>query len=187
MEIILVILAAFGLCFLADKGFTKLFRNRTEHHSGLSLRLNKRFATIGIVLVVIGIAGLMASLEGGTAMLIGSLILLLVGIGLIVYFVSFGIYYDEDGFLVSAFSKKSVSYRYDSIHRQQLYVLQGGGIIVELHMTDGSAVQVTSTMPGYEKFLDYAFACWCRQKGLDPEQCTFHDPKQSIWFPKLEV
>lgn len=187
MEVIAVILVAFGLCFLADKGFTRLFRNRAEHRSGLSLKLNKRFATVGVILLVVGIAGLMASIEGGKAVLVGSLILLALAVGLIVYYLSFGIYYDEDSFLRSSFGKKSRSYRYEQIRHQQLYVLQGGGIIVELHMEDGSAVQITSTMPGYDAFLDYAFACWCDQRGMDPENCPFHDPKQSLWFPNTEV
>ena len=187
MAIILVVAVAFGLCFLVDKGFTKVFRNKAQHHSGLSVRLNKRFATGGILLLVLGIAGLMASIENGVPMLVGSLILLLVGIGLLVYYLSFGIYYDEDSLLVTGFAKKSVVYRYDQIQHQLLYTLQGGGLIVELYMNDGSTVQVLSGMPGYDKFLDHAFSCWCRQRGLNPENCAFHDPKNSIWFPNKEV
>ena len=187
MVIIAVIMLSFGLCFLADKGFTKFFRNRTEHRSVMSLHLHKRFATIGIVLLVIGVAGLMASIEGGVAMAIGSLILLLVGVGLVIYYLSFGVYYDEDSFLISSFGKKNLSYRYEQIRHQKLYTLQGGGIIVELHMADGSAVQITGTMLGYAAFLDYAFSRWCQQQGIEAEDCPFHDPQQSIWFPNLEV
>lgn len=186
MEVILVAAAAFLLCFVADKAFTKLFRNRAEHRSGMALRLNKRFATFGVILSVISIAGLMASLENGVAMLVGSLIILLVGVGLIVHYMSFGIYYDHDGFLLSTFGKKSVTYRYNQIRHQKLYLLQGGGTIVELHMTDGRAVQILSSMPDYGKFLDHAFDRWCYQRGLDPENCAFHDPDQSLWFPNEE-
>lgn len=187
MGIIVMAAAVFALCFLVDKGFTRLFRNKAQHRSGLSVRLNKRFATGGVILVVLSIAGLMASVENGLPMLIGSLILLLVGIGLLVYYLSFGIYYDAEGFLISSFGKKEQFYRYDQIRHQLLYSLQGGGMIVELHMADGSAVQVLSSMPDYGKFLDHAFSCWCTQRRISPEECTFHDPQNSIWFPDKEV
>ena len=116
-----------------------------------------------------------------------SSILGVVGIGLIVYYVSFGIYYDEDSFLVSGFGKKDVQYGYGDIRHQLLYTMQGGGTIVELHMVNGDAVQIMSTMPEYEKFLNYAFAHWCKAKGLDPDNCDFHDTQNSIWFPNSEV
>ena len=46
MEYLAVIIFAalvFGLCFLVDKGFTKLFRNQAQHHSGQAVRLNKKY------------------------------------------------------------------------------------------------------------------------------------------------
>lgn len=187
MEIVFVVAVVFGLCFLVDKSFTKLFRNKVQHRSGLAVRLNKRFATGGILLLVLGIAGVMASIENGAAMLVGSLILLLVGAGLLVYYVSFGIYYDEDSILVTGFGKRSSVYRYEQIEHQILYTLQGGGLIVELYMKDGKTLQVLSGMPGYDRFLDHAFSRWCLQRGIDPEVCTFHDPVNSIWFPNKEV
>ena len=187
MEIFLVAALMFGLCFAIDKGFTKLFRNRAEHKSGLSLRLHKRFATVGVILSVLSIAGLMASIENGVAMMIGSLIILIVGVGLIVYYMTFGIYYDQETFLLSTFGKKTISYRFDQIRNQKLYSLQGGGVIVELHMADGNTVQILSTMPQYDRFLDHAFQRWCHQKGMDPANCAFHDPANSLWFPNLEV
>ena len=187
MDILIVITATFLLCFLLDKGFTTLFRSKAQHKSGMAVRLNKRFGTFGILLIVLCIAGLMASIENGLPMLIGSSILGVVGIGLIGYYVSFGIYYDEDSFLVSGFGKKDVQYGYGDIRHQLLYTMQGGGTIVELHMVNGDAVQIMSTMPEYEKFLNYAFAHWCKAKGLDPDNCDFHDTQNSIWFPNLEV
>ena len=44
MEYIAVLLVAalvFLICFMVDKGFTKLFRSQKEHKSGLAIRLNK--------------------------------------------------------------------------------------------------------------------------------------------------
>lgn len=185
MDILLLAAAIFGLCFLVDKSYTKLFHNKAQHRSGLSVRQNKRYGSMGFVLMAIGVAALVASARN-QAVMVGGIILIVLGAGLTVYYLSSGIYYDDESFLVESLGKKSATYRYSDILHQQLYTLQGGGIIVELHMTDGSAVQVVSTMPDYEKFLNHAFTHWCRQKGIGPETCDFHDTANSCWFPKKE-
>ena len=64
--------------------------------------------------------------------------------------------------------------------------MQGGNIIVELHMDDGTTVSLQSAMEGINPFLDTAFAAWCLQTGRDPQSCDFHDPSQSLWFPTVE-
>lgn len=185
MWIILVIVLTFALCYAVDKGYTKLFRSRKQHRSGLSLRQNKRYGSMGLVLLALGIAAMITS-AGNVALLVGGIILLVLGIGLAVFYLSFGIYYDEDGFLLESFGKKPLEYRYDNILHQQLYVVQGGSRIIELHMTDGSAVQIVTTMPEYEKFLSYAFKQWCNQKGISVETCKFYDPTNHSWFPAKE-
>lgn len=188
MEYIFVALfaaAVLGLCWLADKGYTKLFRGKAQHKSGLSLRQNKRYGSIGFVLAVIGLTALITGLDN-TAVMVGGIVLMALGIGLVIYYMSTGIYYDEDAFLWESLGKKHSIYRYDQILYQQLYVMQGGGTIIELHMDDGKAIQVVSTMPNYDKFLRYAFGRYCHQKGLDPENCSFHDPENSLWFPAKE-
>ena len=185
MEVILLIAAMFGLCFLVDKGFTKAFRGSAQHRSGLSVRQNKRYATVGFPIFVIGLAAVVTA-AGNKALMIGGLILAVLGMGRVVFYLSFGIYYDEDSFLVESFGKKRKVYFYKDIVHQQMYVLQGGGTIVELHMQDGSAVQLVSIMPDYDKFLHYAFARWCEAKGLQPENCPFHDTANSCWFPEKE-
>ena len=184
-----LILAAlvFGACFAVDKGFGKLFRSRKEHRSGLAVKHNKRSALFGLVLAVLGIAGILASLGSSLGLCILSVITLLMALGLIVHYLSFGIYYDAEGFLVSGCGKKDLRYRYYDILEQQLYVVQGGSVIVELHMADHSAVSIQSTMEGALPFLDYAFARWCEQKGMQSNSCHFHDPSQYRWFPEGEV
>ena len=42
IPIILIIAVVFLLCYLADKGFTKLFRGKVQHQSGKSVRLSRR-------------------------------------------------------------------------------------------------------------------------------------------------
>ena len=59
--VIAVMAAAFGLFFLIDKGFTKLFRSQAQHFSGKAVRLSKRYGSIGIILVGLGIAAIFIS------------------------------------------------------------------------------------------------------------------------------
>ena len=177
----------FARCWLVDKGFTKVFRGRHQHRSGLSVRLSKRYGSGGILLLVLG---LMAVITGGpddTVLWVGGLVVLVIGLALIVYYLTFGIFYDEDSFVLTTFGKKSKVYRYRDIRSQQLYAVTGGSIMVEVHLADGRAVQLHSHMTDTEKFLDHAFAAWCAQTGRDPESCDFHDPANSLWFPKEEV
>ena len=87
--------------------------------------------------------------------------------------------------LVTDFGKKNRVYRYDQITGQLLY-RTNDAVIVELHMDDGGAVAVHSTMEGAYPFLDAAFAAWCRQKGVDVEHCDFDDPGSHLWFPVAE-
>ena len=188
MEFLFVFVIAgfvFGLCWLVDKGYTKLFRSKAQHRSGLSVRQNKRYGSMGFVLMAIGIAALVAA-EGNKAVIVGGVILMVLSACLIVFYLSSGIYYDEDCFLVESFGKRRVTYRYQDIVHQQLYTVQGGSLIIELHMVDRTAVQVVSNMPDYEKFLNHAFDRWCYQKGIDPKSCLFHDTQNGIWFPEKE-
>jgi hypothetical protein len=179
--------AVFGLCFILDKGFARLFRGKQQHKSGLAVKPGKRTAVLGLFLMLLGVAGVLGGISSGTAMLVMSLVMLLLGGGLVVYYLSFGIYYDEETFLVSSFGRQDRVYRYEQIREQQRFVVQGGSVIVELHMENGSCVTVQTTMDGAYPFLDYAFARWCARKGMDPEACEFHDPAQHRWFPEAEV
>lgn len=189
MELIGILLVAavvLGLCYLIDKAFTKTFRSKAQHRSGLAVRANKRYGIFGVILSVLGILGFFTGLTDGPVLLVGGIVVLLMGLGLAVHYLSFGIFYDGESFLLSRFGKKDREYRYQDIQGQRLYVIQGGTILVELYMTDGSTVSVQSSMDGAYSFLDAAFAAWCRQTGRDPENCEFHDPSQSLWFPTME-
>lgn len=185
--IALVMAAVFGLCWLVDKGFTKLFRSQAQHMSGLSVRLSKRYGSVGLILFVLGLAAVFTGIPGNALLWIGGIVVMALGIGLVVYYMSTGIYYDDDSFIYTTFGKKNVTYSYRDIVHQQLYVVQGGSTIVELHMRDGSAVQVLSTMTGYTEFLDRAFLGWVRLNNIDiREGADFHDPANSCWFPSAE-
>lgn len=184
--ILIIAALVFGVCFLVDLIFKKLFRNTRQHKSGRSVRLSKRFATFGLLMAVLGVAAFFAWLRGSELILaIGGGIIFVVGVGLIVYYMSFGIYYDDDRFHLSTFGKKGKTYDYEEIIGQRLYTASGN-VVVELHMKDGRTVALQTMMDGAFPFLDEAFYGWCRQTEHDPENCDFHDPSKSLWFPMLE-
>ena len=186
IPMILVAAVIFGICYLVDKGFSKLFRSKAQHRSGMAVRANKRYGVFGVILTVLGIMAVCVGSTDGPVLIWGGIIVLLMGIALAVYYLSFGIFYDGESLLLQRFGKKSVTYYYKEILGQKLYLIQGGNIVVELHMADGSAVSVQSSFEGVYPFLDTAFAGWCLQTGRDPQSCDFHDPSQSLWFPTVE-
>ena len=181
---IVVAALTFAVLFVLDKGFTKLFRGTKMHQSGLAVRLQKKTCVAGIILCVLAVLALFADFgDDQKLMRLAAALVAAMGIGLIVYYMTYGIFYDDEGFVYTAFGKHSVTYRYGQIRSQKLYTTTGGSIIVELHMDDGKAVSLQSTMEGMYPFLDKAFEGWCRQKGINPESCEFHDPANSLWFP----
>jgi len=181
IAILIVAALVLGICWLVDRAFQKLFRSKAQHRSGKAVRASKRYGVIGVILMVLGIAGIV---NGGGLLIMGSIVALL-GAAMCVYYLSFGIFYDDESILVSGLFKKSKTYSYDQIQAQQLYLVTGGNVIVELHMENGETVSVQSMMDGAYPFLDHAFSRWCAQKGLEPEGCTFHDPGKCCWFPPV--
>ena len=178
--------AIFGICFAVDKAFTKAFRSKAQHRSGMAVRANKLYGLAGLILMILGILGVLTGLGANVLLLIGGIVVLILGICLVTYYLSFGVFYDGETILICRFGKKDREYYFRDILGQKLYLVQGGSILVELHMADGSAVSLQSSMEGVYTFLDTAFAAWCLQKGIDPQSCDFHDPSQSLWFPTVE-
>ena len=178
--------AIFGICFIVDKAFTKAFRSKAQHRSGMAVRANKLYGLAGLILIILGILGVLTGLGANVLLLIGGIVVLILGICLVTYYLSFGVFYDGETMLICRFGKKDREYYFRDILGQKLYLVQGGSILVELHMADGSAVSLQSSMEGVYTFLDTAFAAWCLQKGIDPQSCDFHDPSQSLWFPTVE-
>ena len=189
MDFLITILAAaltFGLCYVVDKRFTASFRGKAQHQSGMAVRVNKRYGVFGVGLSAVGILAICVGITGGLALLIGGFIVLVMGICLAVYYLTHGIFYDGESFLVATFRKQDRVYQYRDIQEQKLYLVQGGSVIIELYMADNTAVSLQSSMDGIYLFLDTAFAGWCLQTGRDPQSCDFYDPSQSLWFPTVE-
>lgn len=188
MELILTLLVAaavFGACYAVDRLFTKSFRSRAQHRSGLAVRASKRYGIFGVGLSVLGVMAICGGIPGDVALMVGGALVLLLGLALAVYYLSFGVFYDGESLLYCRFGKKSATYFYRQIVGQKLYQVQGGSVVIELHMEDGSVISLQSTMDGVYPFLDTAFAGWCLQLGRDPQSCTFHDPANSLWFPSV--
>ena len=186
IPIVIVAAIIFGICYLVDKAFTKMFRSKAQHRSGKSVRASKRYGVFGVVLTILGIMAVCIGITDGPVLIWGGLLVMFMGICLAVYYLSFGLFYDGESILLSRFGKKDTVYYYKNIVGQKLYLVQGGSVVIELHMNDGSAVSVNTNMEGVYPFLDTAFAAWCLQTGRDPQSCDFHDPSQSLWFPTVE-
>lgn len=183
IPVLIVAAAVFAVCFLVDRGFQKLFRGQVQHQSGLSVRPNKKYGAFGVILFVVGLGALFSGIPDDLVLVIGGVIVMIMGICLVVYYMSTGLFYDEESFIYTSFGRKSVAYNYRDIQAQQLYNAQGS-LMVELYMTDGKSVSVHGNMNGAFDFLDKAFYSWCSQRGIDPETCEFHDPANSCWFPR---
>ena len=107
------------------------------------------------------------------------------GIALVIAYMSFGIYYDEDSLILSKFGKPSQTFYFKNIRSQQIY-LASGNVVVELHMHDGNHFQVHTGMTNMYAFMDHAFRVWLQQTGRTQEMCTWYDPDNSCWFPPYE-
>lgn len=189
MEFLLILLigaVTFGVCFLLDKVFTRTFRGRPQHKTGLSVRLSQHYGGAGVVLLLLGVLAVFQGWGSSTLLLIGGGFVAVLGIALIVYYMSFGIYYDADSLILTTFGKKGAVYSFSDIQGQKLYRVTGGSVVIELYLRDGRTVSLQSTMKGVYPFMDAAFAGWCRQRGVVTEDCPFHDPQNSCWFPGVE-
>ena len=187
MPYLLVIAATFGVMFLLDKGLTKLLRSRTQHRSGTAVRLKKHFGILSLALMILGaLAVINGLIEKNTALLLGGLVILPGGAALGIYYLTHGVFYDDDSFLYVSFGNRSREYRYADIAAQKLYEIQGGSLLVELHMTDGSSVSVQGNLEGAYRFLDKAAHARMRQLGLNSHECQWFDETKGQWFPPAE-
>ena len=187
MIYLIVAAATFGVMYGLDKLFTKLFRSQAQHHSGTAVRLKKGYGIAAIALCLLAVMSLMQFImDGEMLMLVCAVVLIAMGGGLGAYYLTHGIFYDDDTFLFTTLGKKGVTYRYADITGQKLYVLQGGSYLVELYMAQGGTVSVQTSMSGAYDFLDKACHARFRQLGINSFECGWFDESQSCWFPPVE-
>lgn len=181
---LIICAVVFGVCYLVDKGFTKLFRSQAQHFSGKAVRLSKRYGSIGLLIAVLGLIAVFMGIPEDWVLIVGGALVMLMGAALVVYYMSYGVFYDENSFLFMTIGKKTRTYYYNAIRAQQLYNNQGH-LLIELHMSDGNVIQLQSTMNGCFDFMDHAFSAWLKQTGKKKEDCPFYDPDNSCWFPPV--
>ena len=151
------------------------------------MRLKKHYGIFSLAMMILGVLGLLTWFSNRSpALLLGGLLVTPGGILLGIYYLTHGIFYDNDTFLYTTFGNRSVTYRYADIVAQKLYEIQGGTLLVELHMTDGKAVSVQTTMEGAKTFLDKAAHARMRQLGLNSHECSWFDETEGRWFPPVE-
>ena len=186
MQAIVILLIAalvFLICWGVDRLFIRLFRSKAQHRSGLAVRSSKRYGLFGVIFTVLGILGIFSGTGGDKILLYAGIVVMLMGIALAVHYLSFGIFYDGESFLLCRFGRKDREHRYDEIVSQKLYTITGGSTVIELTLKDGSVLSLQSTMDGVYPFMDTAFAGWCLETGRRMEDCDFYDPSKSWWFP----
>ena len=186
MMYVSVIIGTFAVLFLLDWGFHKLFRDKQQYHTGMAVHLNKRYLVAGILIAVLGVAMFGQLAKGFNWLLvIAAVILEIMGIGLLIYYNTFGLFYDNDTFIYHCFGHKPATYRYEDIRSQQLFTT-AGGIMVELDLSDGRTLSLQQNMDGMYTFLDKASLARFRQLGIDNNTCKWFDKSNSCWFPPRE-
>lgn len=166
---------------LAAGGIAAL-KKRAKKENTLLLPDSRAFW--GIALMTLG--ALAAAAPLGAVMDLAGALIAAGGALLLAWVLKFSLSYDEACFCLQGL-KGARQYRYGQIAGQKLYLTQGGGVIIELHMEDGSAVSLQSDIPGVYAFLDRAFARWLAEKGIREADCPWYNPEQSCWFPEAEV
>lgn len=91
-----------------------------------------------------------------------------------------GIDYTEDGFTFRA-GRQTARFRYAQILGQRVSIARRSVCLVLC--TEAGNVVLQNNMQGFTRFLEAAYAGWCRQKGLDPQGQSWHDPADYRWFP----
>ena len=88
VPVIIIVALVFGLCCVVDKLFTKTFRGKVQHQSGKSVRFSKRYASIGVLLFALGVAGCFSGFGSNWLLFGGGCVLILTGVALIVYYLT---------------------------------------------------------------------------------------------------
>lgn len=78
--VLLIAAAVFGVCYLVDKGFSRAFRGKAQHRSGMAVRANKRFGVFGVVLTVLGVMAFCIGIGDGPVLIVGGLIVFAMGV-----------------------------------------------------------------------------------------------------------
>ncbi len=172
----------FLACFVVDKLLGLLFPKTDAEKSGQVVRLPRRNAIAGVLLLFVPLAVLLFLVpEGGdTLVSVGCVIAMILGVILLVNYGSFAICFDDEGFVYKDLRRKKTAYRYSQI-RGQRSVLTRSGVNSILFVGDDE-INVYSTMQNLNVFLNKAFYKWCEVRQIDPADVE-NNPRMFTWFP----
>ena len=182
--VLLLLLCAvvFLACFLIDKLFALIFPKSKTEKSGNVVRLPRRNAIAGVLLIFVPLTVLLFFIpEGGdTLMTVGCVIAIVLGVILLVNYLSFAIYYDDEGFVYKDLRRKKTSYHYSQIRGQRSVMTRSG--VNSILFVANDEINIYSTMQNLNAFLNKAFYKWCEVKQIDPASVE-NNPRMFTWFP----
>ena len=176
--LVLFLAAVFGLCLLIDRGIGKV---QAWAQRRPVVRLPLRYPVLSLLLLIAapfsawyGLAHAAPQFLAGAALLAGTSLYAIWTYG------RTGIDYTSDHFTFRA-GRSQKTFRYSQIQGQRVAISPRKSCLVLC--TDQGNVVLDSNMQGFTAFLDAAYAGWCHQNGLDPQNQDWHDPKDHRWFP----
>lgn len=176
--LLLLLAAVFGLCFLTDKGIAALKQRLSRRRA---VRLPLRYPVLSVLLLLCTPFTAWYGISHHEIMfLIGTALILGVALYAIYTYRTTRIDYDDDTFTFRAGHRRE-TFRYRDILGQRVSISRHS-VCLLLCLTESNVV-LYNNMLGFARFLETAFAGWCRQKELDPQAQSWHDPADCRWFP----
>lgn len=181
MKLLLFAALVFGLCFLVDKGISAL-KNRVR--TDMVVRMPVKYPIFAAILALTAVGAVVyAWVMKSTLMGAAAAVLLGMSIYVLVTYLNTRIDYTEDTFTFRR-GREVQTFRFGDIDCQRVAINRGGCCLVLVAGKD--EIVFYSNMQGFFRFLDHAFAAWCKARQLDPAEQTWHDPRDYRWFPDDE-
>ena len=179
---ILLIAVIFGIIALLDKLAKAIFPGLRGDDGKAVVRQPRYAPILGLLFALLGLVCLLWVPMGEETLLwCGGLVALLIGVYVLVSFLRFGIFYDEEGFTFRTLTKAAKTYRYTDITGQRSFVAKSG-LNTTLYV-GGDEIPLNGSMQGISAFLRKAFYRWCEARGLDPDSVQT-DPATLTYFPE---
>lgn len=180
---ILLIAVIFGLVALVDFALGKLFPKSEVRKQGKAVRMPRYSFILGIIITLLCVIGLLFYTDADLFLRIGMLVAMAMGLYMVVNYIRFGIFYDDEGFEYRTLTKQTRYYRYGDITGQRSFLARSGLNVTLVARED--EIPLNGSMQGVADFMSHAFFAWCRETGRDPDAMEF-DPSTLSYFPTPE-
>lgn len=180
---VLLIAVIFGLVALVDLVLGKLFPKSKTRQQGKAVRAPRYSFILGILITLLCIIGLLFYTDADPFLRGGMISAMVLGIYMVVNYIRFGIFYDDEGFEYRTLTKQSRYYRYGDITGQRSFLARSG-LNVSL-LAKGDEIPLNGAMQGVAEFMSHAFFAWCRETERNPDAMEF-DPSTLSYFPTPE-